>query len=157
MDREAWWATVYSVAKSQPRLKWLSTHTCIVDLQWHVSFSCTAQWLSFIYIYKYEYIYIYILFRLFSLMGYYNILCITPVWCGRSLLFTYSIYSVYVNPKLLIYPPLLFPLVTINLYSVSEKSIVLIKFKTQGTSNIWLRGEQNYLFNQIPSSHWEIL
>ena len=26
MDRGAWWATVYRVAKSQTRLKWLSTH-----------------------------------------------------------------------------------------------------------------------------------
>ena len=26
MDREAWWATVHGVAKSQTRLKWLSTH-----------------------------------------------------------------------------------------------------------------------------------
>ena len=26
MDRGAWWATVYGVAKSQTRLKWLSTH-----------------------------------------------------------------------------------------------------------------------------------
>ena len=26
MDREAWWATVLGVAKSQTRLKWLSTH-----------------------------------------------------------------------------------------------------------------------------------
>ena len=164
MDREAWWATVHRVAKSQTRLKWLSMHTCIVDLQWHVSFSCTAQWLGFIYIYMCVCVcvcvcvFLYIFFlRLFSLMGYYNILCITLVWCGRSLFFTYSIYSLYVNPKLLIYAPLLFPLVTINLYSMSEKSIVLIKFKTQGTSNIWLRGEQYYLFNQIPSSCWEVL
>ena len=27
MDREAWWATVHRVAKSQTRLKRLSTHT----------------------------------------------------------------------------------------------------------------------------------
>ena len=27
MDRGAWWATVYSAAKSQTRPKWLSTHT----------------------------------------------------------------------------------------------------------------------------------
>ena len=27
MDRGAWWATVYGVAKSQIQLKWLSTHT----------------------------------------------------------------------------------------------------------------------------------
>ena len=27
MDREAWWATVLWVSKSQPWLKWLSTHT----------------------------------------------------------------------------------------------------------------------------------
>ena len=29
--REAWWATVYRVAKSQTWLKWLSTHVRIVD------------------------------------------------------------------------------------------------------------------------------
>ena len=32
-DRGAWWATVHGVAKSQARLKWLSTHACT----WQVS------------------------------------------------------------------------------------------------------------------------
>ena len=29
MDRGAWWATVHRIAKSQTRMKWLSTHTPI--------------------------------------------------------------------------------------------------------------------------------
>ena len=32
MDREAWWATVHRVTKSQVRLKQLSMHTCIAYL-----------------------------------------------------------------------------------------------------------------------------
>ena len=32
MDRGAWWATVYGVAKSQTWLKWLSTHRCLFCL-----------------------------------------------------------------------------------------------------------------------------
>ena len=28
VDRQAWWATVSGVAKSQTRLKWLNTHAC---------------------------------------------------------------------------------------------------------------------------------
>jgi len=31
-DRGAWWATVHGAAKSQTRLKRLTTHACIVDL-----------------------------------------------------------------------------------------------------------------------------
>ena len=31
IDRGAWWATVHRVAKSQTRLKWLSTHSRTVD------------------------------------------------------------------------------------------------------------------------------
>ena len=30
VDRGAWWATIRSVATSQTRLKWLSTHTDII-------------------------------------------------------------------------------------------------------------------------------
>ena len=29
MDREAWWATVHRIVKSQTQLKQLSTHACI--------------------------------------------------------------------------------------------------------------------------------
>ena len=32
MDRDAWWATVHGVAKTQTRLKWLSTYTCNILL-----------------------------------------------------------------------------------------------------------------------------
>ena len=32
MDRGAWWATVYGVAKSLAQLKWLSTHTWMYDI-----------------------------------------------------------------------------------------------------------------------------
>ena len=30
MDRGAWWATAHRVAKSQTRLKWLSTHSVVL-------------------------------------------------------------------------------------------------------------------------------
>ena len=32
MDRGAWWATVHRVSKSRTRLKWLSMHSCIIDI-----------------------------------------------------------------------------------------------------------------------------
>ena len=35
MDRGAWWATVHGVAKSQTRLKLLSTHAC-TDIRYKV-------------------------------------------------------------------------------------------------------------------------
>ena len=38
MHRWVWWATVYEVAKSRTRLKWFSTHACVVDLQYCVGF-----------------------------------------------------------------------------------------------------------------------
>ena len=40
MDREAWWAIVHRVAKSQTRLKWLSTHARVVLMKKKVTLSC---------------------------------------------------------------------------------------------------------------------
>ena len=40
MDREAWWATVHRVAKSQTRLKRLSTHARVVLMKKKVTLSC---------------------------------------------------------------------------------------------------------------------
>ena len=33
IDRGIWWAAVHGVTKSQTRLRWLSTHTCVFALQ----------------------------------------------------------------------------------------------------------------------------
>ena len=40
MDREAWWATVHRVVKSQTRLKRLGMHTCM--LKWEVNEGCNV-------------------------------------------------------------------------------------------------------------------
>ena len=57
MDREAWHVAVHGVAKSQTQLSgwtelnWTDTpiisihNWCIVDLQYYVTFRCTAKWL----------------------------------------------------------------------------------------------------------------
>ena len=45
LDRAAWWATVHSIAKSQTRLKQLSTHTHIYTWLWNVQW---WAWLIFI-------------------------------------------------------------------------------------------------------------
>ena len=67
----------------------------IVNLQYSVSFKCTAKW-----------------FRFFSVIGYYyKILSIVSVLHSRSLLFIYFVHS-SVNlliPKLLMYPSSHFP------------------------------------------------
>ena len=34
MDRGAWWPMVHRVTKSWTRLKWLSTHTCLIQRDW---------------------------------------------------------------------------------------------------------------------------
>ena len=47
MDREAWCAGIHGVTKSRT---WLSNWTeLIVDLQYYVSFRCTARWFSYTY------------------------------------------------------------------------------------------------------------
>ena len=48
MDREAWWATVHGVAKSQTQLKQLNTHThththtCLLLSPWHQSLAAVT-------------------------------------------------------------------------------------------------------------------
>ena len=42
-DGEAWWAAVCGVAQSQTQLKWLSSSSSILGLQYCVSFCCTAK------------------------------------------------------------------------------------------------------------------
>ena len=41
LDREAWWATVHRVAKSQTQLKWLSTH---MYTHVHIYTHTTSSW-----------------------------------------------------------------------------------------------------------------
>ena len=43
MDRGNWWASVHGVTKSQTRLSIKK----IVDLQFNISFGCTAKWFSY--------------------------------------------------------------------------------------------------------------
>ena len=69
---------------------------------------------------KVIHIYIYIFFlRVFFHIGYYKILDIVP--CAIQFIFiAFFVYSsVFINTVLLIYPPTLFPLVAIILYSIS--------------------------------------
>ena len=66
----------------------------IVDLQYSVSFWCSAKGFSYIYV-------CILFFKFFSIMAYYNIQF--PVLYNRTLLLTYSIYSsVPANPNLMI-------------------------------------------------------
>ena len=44
MDREAWWATVHRVAKSQTWLKWLSMHTWFFFFIFCYSFKFSTFW-----------------------------------------------------------------------------------------------------------------
>ena len=48
MDREARWVTVHRVAKSQTRLKWLSTHAHSHSLAWIIC-RITKSWLQIFY------------------------------------------------------------------------------------------------------------
>ena len=48
MDRGGWWATVYRVAKSQKRLKWLSTLACIYEIIGK-SKICFTFWYKYIF------------------------------------------------------------------------------------------------------------
>ena len=44
MDRGAWWATLYRVAQSRTRLKWLSMHTLFEHILTHERFSSIILW-----------------------------------------------------------------------------------------------------------------
>ena len=50
-NRGAWWTAVHGIAQSQTRLKWLSSSSSRVPLQYCISFYCTAKWISFTYTY----------------------------------------------------------------------------------------------------------
>ena len=72
MERGAWQATVLGVKKSQTRLKGLSRHICIGDLECCANLCCIQQRDSVIYIY------IYSLLKFSSIMVYHKLLCIVP-------------------------------------------------------------------------------
>ena len=96
-----------------------------VDSQCCISFMCRAKWLRFIYIYMC--VCVCVCVRDFSIAGYYKILSIFPCAMSRSLLVTYFVYSsIYFNPKLLIYPCPLFPLITMFVFYIC-KSICSVK------------------------------
>ena len=73
MDREAWHAAVYGVAKTWTWLSdWIELR---VDFQWCVSFRCTVKWRVYGYACVCIHIIAYIFsFRFFSIIGYYKIL-----------------------------------------------------------------------------------
>ena len=54
MDREAWWAIVHKVAKSQTRLKRLSMHTCM-----HIYMCVCVCVCVYMYIYIHTHIILY--------------------------------------------------------------------------------------------------
>ena len=113
-----------SHAPSQCYLK--KNYWSIVDLQYCVSFRYIAN------IYVCVYIYIFFFFRFFSVIGYYKMLNIVPcvIWSVLVIILIYIAYvSVKPTPNLSIYPssPLISPLVTISLFSVSVSLFLLCK------------------------------
>ena len=90
-----------------------------LDSQCCISFMCRAKWLRLMYVYV----------RDFSIVGYYKILSIVPCAISRSLLVTYFLYSsIYFNPKLLIYPCPLFPLITMFVFYICKSICSVNKF-----------------------------
>ena len=99
MDREAWWATVHGVTKSQTQLSdWLTRHF-IVSLQcWYLQgYSKVSQLHKHTHTHTHTFF-----FRFFSTMGYYKILNVTP-WAILVIYLSYIQWCVSVNSKLLVY------------------------------------------------------
>ena len=82
-----------------PVAHWFGEGSCllfywsIVDLQYCLSFRCTAEWLRYIYF-----------FRFFPIIGYYKIVNIVSVLYSKSLLFILYMVILSASPILLIYP-----------------------------------------------------